>query len=290
MAQRKIGFFSLYSKNEDGEWEITDTLVSILNYICKQTRKVRKKDISNDRFCFLDKFIYNEEYGIIKLMFKSARHSYRAPLLNRNTGESRENPKTKEEGEQVKTHLLIKFKDGDVFVFLETGHGILSLKTITEYLNTFIKLYNDNHKKEYIDGYIGFYMIPRDNFYEVLESMKRVVCADIYIDKCVLGSDALNFTNRTEQVQQEIVFGIKPKKGQCIKDAIYDFLSKMTGSHKEIKRIRVKGKLEDSGESIIDTGFIVKKEYVDVEQSEDTGEFNTHDMFTKLENLANRCI
>lgn len=180
MAQRKIGFFSLYSKNEEAKWAVTDTLVTILNYISKQTKKVRKIDISNDRFCFLDMFIYNEEDGIIKLMFKSARHSYRAPLLNRNTAESRENPKTKEEGEQVKTHLLIKFKDGDVFVFLETGHGILSMKTITDYLNTFIKLYNDNHKKEYIDGYVEFHMIPRDNFNEVLDSMKRVVCADIY--------------------------------------------------------------------------------------------------------------
>lgn len=290
MAQRKIGFFTLFSKYEEAEWAVTDTLVTILNYISKQTKKVKKIDISNDRFCFLDMFIYNEEDGIIKLMFKSARHSYRAPLLNRNTAESREDPKTKEEGEQVKTHLLIKLKGGDVFVFLETGHGILSMKTITDYLNTFIKIYNDNHKKEYIDGYLEFHMIPRDNFNEVLDSMKRVVCADIYIDKSVLGSDALNFSNRTEQVQQEIVFGIKTKKGQCIKEAIYDFLSKMTGSRKEIKRIRVKGKLEDSGESIIDTGFIVKKEYVDVEQSEETGEYNTFDMFTKLENLANRCI
>ena len=44
------------------------------------------------------------------------------------------------------------------------------MKIITEYLNTFISIYNNNHKKEHIDGHFRFNMIPRDDFNEVLEN------------------------------------------------------------------------------------------------------------------------
>ena len=287
MAQRKIGFFSLNLRNEESEWNVKDILVSIFSYVSKQTKKGRKIDISDDRICFLDYYTFDESEGIMKLMLISAKHGYRAPLVNRKTTESRENPKTKDEGEQVKTHLLIKFKDGDVFAFLESGSGVLSMKFITDYINKSIASYNANHRRDRIDGYIGFDMIARDDFKDALDNMLRVTLAEVYVDKSILGSDALNFSNRTYSAQQEITLSVKPKKGQSIKDAVYDFLIGMTGSRQEIKRIRVKGKLTDKGESVIDTAFIIKKEFVEVQQNEDTGEYNTQDMFTQLEKLAN---
>ena len=39
--------------------------------------------------------------------------------------------------------------------------------------------------------------------------------------------------------------------------------------------MRVKGILPNNNESIIDTSFIIKKEYIDAQQNEDTGEINT---------------
>lgn len=41
-----------------------------------------------------------------------------------------------------------------------------------------------------------------------------------------------------------------------------------------------------NNESIIDTSFIIKKEYVEVEQNDDTGEFNSASMFAQLKFLA----
>lgn len=61
----------------------------------------------------------------------------------------------------------------------------------------------------------------------------------------------------------------------------------MTGGRTDIRRVRVKGKMSDSSESIIDTDFIIKKEYVDAQQDEDTGEYNTQYMFSQLELLSN---
>jgi len=287
MAQRRVGFFYLHFVDGENRLDIVENLIRILHFINGQTKKAKKLDISDDRICFLDNYEYDEGQNLLRILFKSARHSYRAPLINRNTAEARENPKTRDEGEQVKTHLLLKFVGGDAIVFLEMGKNILTLKTISGYLNTFVSVYNNSHRRERISGLFHFDVIPRDNFREVLDNMQRVVFAEIFIDKQILGGDALNFSNRLETVQENITIGLKTEKKESIKHVIYDVLAKMTGGRTDIRRVRVKGKMSDSSESIIDTDFIIKKEYVDAQQDEDTGEYNTQYMFSQLELLSN---
>lgn len=286
MVQRKIGFYYLHYKNGEEELQVEGGLLRLLQYIGAQSNRAKKLDIADDRICFLDFFEYDEEAGLLKILFKSAKHSYRAPLLNRNTVEARENPKTMEEGEQVKTHLFIKFVAGDAIVFLETGRNILTLKIIIDYLNTFISIFNNAHRRDRIEGGFCFDMIPRDDFSEVLDSMNRVLCAEVFIDKQILGSDALNFSDRIDHVQDNIIIEIRTERKETIKNTIYDIYSKLTGGRTDIKRIRVKGKTSDTNESIIDTSFINKKEYIDAQQNEDTGEYNTAYMFSQLEILS----
>jgi len=130
-------------------------------------------------------------------------------------------------------------------------------------------------------------MIPRDDFREVLDNMRRVMCASVYIEKRVLGNDALNFTEFTDTVQEDIILEVKSKRGESIKDTVYDFLAKLNGGRAFIQKIRVKGLLPNNNESIIDSSFIVKKEYVDAQQNEDTGEINTTYLFSQLLELSN---
>lgn len=286
MTKRKIGFYYLHYRNGDEVLGVESGLVRLLQYINAQSNRAKKQDISDDRICFLDIFEYNEDSCLLKMLFKSAKHSYRAPLLNRNTVEARENPKTMEEGEQIKTHLLIKFVNGDAIVFLETGRNVLTLKIITDYLNTFISIFNNAHRRDRIEGTFSFDMIPRDDFREVLDNMERVLCAEVFIDKQVLGSNALNFSDRIEHVQDNIILEIKTERRETIKHTIYDIFSRLTGGQSVIRRIRVKGKTSDTNESIIDTSFINKKEFIDAQQNEDTGEYNTAYMFSQLELLS----
>lgn len=288
--KRKVGFFYLTfhpSTDSVSTNEIKDELSRVLNFITSKSRKYKKQDITDERFCFLDSTESYSDSDIIKLLFKSAKHSYRAPLLNKNTVEERENPKTIEEGEQFKTHLLIKFINRDALVFLETYKNGLTLKLVTEYLNEFILRYNGNHKREKIKGYFSFDAVPRDDFREVLDNMNRVICASLYIEKQVLGSDTLNYSNMTDNIQEDIIIEVKSKRGESIKHTIYDFLAKFNGGKTAIRKMRVKGVLPNNNESIIDTSFIIKKEYVDAQQNEDTGEINTSYLFTQLEELSN---
>ena len=284
MTKRKIGFYYLFLKNGDLDLPVWSNLTRLLDFLMIQSRLNRKQDIPGDKIAFLDSYNSDEDGILLKLCFKSAKHSYRAPLIDKNTVEERENPKRIEEGEQMKTHALIKNRDGDAILFLETGGGMLTCNSITEYLNKMLAIYNAqyNNDDDKIEGGFCFNMIPRDDFREVLQSMTRVSCATIYTDKRILGSEILNFSEPSEELQEEVVLEIKAERKKNIIRHVYDFLDMITRANSNIHRIRVKGKLPNNNESIIDTGFIIKKEYVDVEQDEDTGQFNSRFMFSQL--------
>lgn len=193
-----------------------------------------------------------------------------------------------DEGEQMKTHALVKFKDGDAILFLETGGGMLSYHGLAEYLNRMLAFYNGQFTNDEgkILGHFCIDMILRDDFREVLNSMNRVSCATIFTDKRILGSEALNYSEPSEELKEEVVIELKAKRGKNIMQHIYDFLDRANGANSEIRRIRVKVKLPNNNEGIIDTGFIIKKEYVDAQQNEDTGEYNTAYMFSQLVSLS----
>ena len=288
MANRKIGFYFLSLRRRDFEFPIKDNLIQLLNYLQERTRLERKQDIGEDKIVFLDSCTQEGDDNLLKLLFKNAKHSYRAPLINKNTVEERENPKKIDEGEQMKTHALVKFKDGDAILFLETGGGMLSYHGLAEYLNRMLALYNGQFTNDEgkILGHFCIDMIPRDDFREILNSMNRVSCATIFTDKRILGSEALNYSEPSEELKEEVVIELKAKRGKNIMQHIYDFLDRANGANSEIRRIRVKVKLPNNNEGIIDTGFIIKKEYVDAQQNEDTGEYNTAYMFSQLVSLS----
>ena len=172
MANRKIGFYFLSLRQRDFEFPIKDNLIQLLNYLQERTRLERKQDIGEDKIVFLDSCTQEGDDNLLKLLFKNAKHSYRAPLINKNTVEERENPKEIDEGEQMKTHALVKFKDGDGILFLETGGGMLSYHGLAEYLNRMLALYNGQftNDERKILGHFCIDMIPRDDFREVLNT------------------------------------------------------------------------------------------------------------------------
>ena len=252
----------------------------------------RKQDVNNEKFAFLDNINYDttSEYHTMQILFKSAKHSYRAPLLDKNTVESRENPKTMSEGEQMKTHVLVKFKDGDAIIFLETGSNMLTCGNIVNYLNQALLSYNSQFREDdeqRLLGKFSFEMIARDDFQEILQGMDRVLCAEIFIDKSVLGTEVLNFSNSSEQVKENILLTIKAERKKSIKETLYDIIDKYNSAQSKIRRIRITGKNTNGNASIIDTDFIVKKEFIEVQQDSDTGEYISANVFSQLLALSN---
>lgn len=292
MAKRKISYNYLFLKMGEFEQPIENALSTILNYIISKEKVDRKQDVNNEKIAFLDNINYDttSEYHTMQILFKSAKHSYRAPLLDKNTVESRENPKTMSEGEQMKTHVLVKFKDGDAIIFLETGSNMLTCGNIVNYLNQALLSYNSQFREDdeqRLLGKFSFAMIARDDFQEILQGMDRVLCAEIFIDKSVLGSEVLNFSNSAEQVKENILLTIKAERKKSIKETLYDIIDKYNSAQSKIRRIRITGKNTNGNASIIDTDFIVKKEFIEVQQDSDTGEYISANVFSQLLALSN---
>lgn len=192
MAKRKIGFYYITLKKGDLELPTYEPMRFLLEYLVSLDRTQRKKDFDGSKFAFVDE--YSLEEGLITVLFKSAKHSYRAPLLNRNTVEARENPKTMEEGEQMKTHMVVKNMEDSVIALIETGSNLLTGNNIVEYFNYLISCYNANvPDDEKIEGHFSLSMMPSDDFREVLGSLTRVTIANVFIEKRLLGDGALCF-------------------------------------------------------------------------------------------------
>lgn len=285
--KKKVGLFFLTLVSEQNGLIILDELTKVLDYIQGKSKQAKKYDLSKDKFCFVADCKFDPDNTLHKLHFKSAAHSYRAKLIDKNTLEERDNPKKKEEGEGYKTHLAIKYINGDAIVILEQGQKAMSMKQVVEYLNKFILEFNRTHKREKMDYYFQFYAIPRDDFREILDSMSRVVCANIYSNKQILGSHALNFSDRLIPVRENIVIQVKAERESNIKHFVLDAFAKLMGGDVAISKLRVEGKNATNNDIIIDTDFITKKEYVDVQINEDTGEVNTPYMYDQLTVFAN---
>ena len=130
----------------------------------------------------------------------------------------------------------------------------------------------------------------KENFIEQLQAMNRVMKAVIYTDKRILGSDSLNYMERTSNVKEEMSINLSVKRGASMKDAILDAWNKLVAGRTEITRIRVEGEGEHDEKTVINTEQFAKIEYMEVNQNEDTGEFVTPEVFNWMMLIAQRSV
>lgn len=269
--------------NQNNPLETWNKLLGLLRHIQSLTRVQRKRDIERT-----EKFLLLESHAIsgdnkLNILFISARRNYRAPLLDSENLSARDNPKRLTEGEQVKTHISLKKTADSILCLLESGDSTLTIKQITKYLNSFIASYNHLLPEEQIlVGVFNSAIIARNDFDEILNDSARVMSAQIKAKKLLLGSDFMNFSNYTEEVMDEITIKVSAKRNKNIRRIILNILR---GNNSNINSMRVFCKMPDDTESVIDTGTIIRKEYIEVERNEVTGEFDTLSMFRKLNDL-----
>ncbi len=279
-TRRNISFFTLEA---DNGVDISEFMVSLIDKIKFLDKKERKQNLFNDRFCFLQRSDFKRD--AIKCLFVSAKHGTRLPLIDKNNLESRDNPKTKNEGEEEHTHMLMKFTNGECFVLLEQGRELLKMKDICNYFNAFY-----NKLDGTVNDPLSFTIVASEDFESALNNkISRLSLGEIYVDKQLLGRDSLNFSNRIDTVKDDIILQIKPQRGESIKDLIVDIFKKLDTEQSIIKRIRIKGKSEDGSECVADTLVsLTKRQSVIIQKEEDTGAIKTSNIFSQMEEISNR--
>ncbi len=290
MKKRKVAFYNIILRGSEDVNEMKAGLVRVLQYIHSLLPVERKEDLTPERFCYLDALQITGDGVYSKLLFKSARHSYRAPLLDKVTISARENPKMLTEGEQMKTHAVVKYFDDKIIMILEQGSNCMTSGNIARYLNCFLAEYNQANPEQSISGTFIAQSVLEEDFFEQLQAMSRVVKAMIVTDKRILGSNSLNYMRRTESIKKEVSINISVNRGGSMKDAIIDAWNAFCAESTEIVCIRVEGEGEHKEKTIINTEQFAKIEYVEVNQDADTGEFVSTEMFSWMMHIAQRYV
>jgi hypothetical protein len=263
----------------------------VLDYIGKLGKKAKFHDLQGNKFCFLetlDKKSVSENIFIYTGFFKSARNEFRPDLINKRTGAERKNPKEITEGDIEKTHFCIKIdkEANEVYLFFERNFWGVTIDNITDYLTVFTRQYCES-KKEKKNFTIIHLEIPRNTFLTEIESLSRTSLAEVYFDKKLLGSNALNFSNRFVSLKQNLILTAKASTKESITEVAVDLWNKLKQKDSPISKIRIRGIDQNKNEVLLDTTFACKTEYIQVDLNPDTGEVNSMQLYTGLKNIAN---
>lgn len=296
-VQRKI----LYKTLIKYQWSKGDTIkdrsqpfwevYEVVKLIKKKAKKDKIRDIKGDKFCFLENFSIqeNEDKSRIEIygFFKSARNQFRPNLVNRRTGNERANPKELAEGDIEKTHFVIVLdtNKNEVFFIHEFNYHGLTIKNVLDYFKYFAKLHA-TEKKLKKSFTLKHQVIPESGFIETLQSMKRVKLADVYLDKQLLGSDALNMSNKLVSVKNEMKLTIGSNPRESIKSTAVDIFNLFSSAGSSISKIRIEGKDERDNDILIDTSFMNKQELITVDRNSDTGELVSSQVYSELKELV----
>lgn len=285
IKKRKIGFYYLTLSDNEAHRKASVEVKKIINFICSQDKIKRRMSLNESKFCFLEDSQFYEVEMQQTLVFKSASHGYRAPLIDKETVEERDNPKTINEGESIKTHFLIKIKGDDVLLLGEKVFGGIAPLQLIDYLNYYKNIYNktNNLKPSFSFSYE---IIIKDNIKEELNKLNRVLSAQVHVDKQLLGGTALNFSERIESVKENIVIEIKASRKQSIKETAKDLLALLNGGSRQINKLRIQGKSTLGNDITIDTDFFEKREYLEAQINEETGVVNSNHILFQLKEIG----
>jgi len=275
--KRKIGFYYL-TINEGNQ--LQESFRQVITYINSLSKQDRIYELGNNKFCFLESYQTSNQNTRSTIIIKSAKHSFRPNLVHKDTVVERENPKQIQEGEIEKSHLVTKITSDSICFVLDKHFGGITIRQFINYLNQF------SHS---IDSEIairfGFEIVVKNDFLQEIENLSRVTCADLVVDKQLLGSEALNYSNRISHVKHEVVVTVKAKKQNSIEDFAKDIFAKFAGGERSINRIRIVGRNEDNNQVVLNTDFIERQEYVWADISEITGDISSDGIFIEMNSV-----
>ena len=171
-----------------------------------------------------------------------------------------------------------------MFLLFEINGNGITIGQLTDYLSKYIKeYYKLNDKKKNFS--IFYAKIGKTDFLDEIKKLKRTRVAEVYFDKSLLGSEALDFSNRTTSIKRNILLTAKAEKNESITEAAIDIFNKFSSPKNAISKVRIYGKDEDNGNVILDTSFIEKIEFLSSTLNMETGEIETAEMITSLKAL-----
>lgn len=279
-TKRKIGYYNLVFCKDNGDGnkffnsKVFVDFMKYLNSLNKEkklnknrkTKKVMKFDSAILSSIEFDEDEEKQKYISYKVLFKSCKYEHVPALMDSDTGDERKGDKKQNEGEVEKTHLYFTVVADEVKIIAEERKNGVSMNAIISYLN---KMFRDYHKfnkrkKEYS---IIYGLVQNTDFINTLDNMERVVAAELYMDKKILGSEAYNLLDREDKnIRRDIMISMKSKKSTSLgKHNLKELYKKIIGNGSEIHKIRIYGKNDNKKDIFLDSTIMKRADYLDAD-------------------------
>ncbi|WOE69127.1 hypothetical protein RZR97_08395 [Hydrogenimonas thermophila] len=282
ISKRKIRFytidFTLYQNSQEIMQNPNNIMQIFLANFNNTNSNNRKMDINNNRFCLLEED-YDFDGQYLSGYFISAKTQHRPPLIDEETLTRRENPKQLTEGEEERTHFVMKIDQStdEIILLLESRKVGITPLVIAKYIKKFL----NNSNIEY-----RYSIITRDNFIDELENLDQVKVCELFVEKEILGSEALNFSDINEQMQEEVSLTVKAKRYQSIKDKALEIARNVIGgTEQRIRRIKVLGLDNNNNPVTLNTTAAQLDSYVRVNLDEETKIVDTDDILRRMREM-----
>lgn len=287
VQKRKIVYYSIeFAKGEEKFFD-EKLFCEFLNYV--KTIPVAERifnDTNTKKAVDLAGILEETKEGIhmFKITFKSCKYNHSPDYMSSVDGSERASDKRLEEGEKELTHACIKINMNEAYTIFEQRRNGVTIGGVIKFFNKLLASFLEIKKIEE-KFYLFYSLIPADDFLESLNNVERIISANIYTEKKILGSGFLGLMDLDASVQDDLLICVKAKKGKGLAKAAARRLFNYTIAEGTVtSRVRIYAKDIDKLDVVLDSMGDRKVDEITVELNEN-GTVNSYSIFAKLEEL-----
>lgn len=271
---RKVFFYEIKClKDEESDF---DHLSQVLREIQNNKNNYSYNNTKDNRWYGVESVNFN--YDTIEVVLVCCKYKYRPNLINIQERTERPSPKTDDEGDKEKTHLLIRHST----IAYEQRRNGTAVSVFSRFLNQ--AWYQIG---EELDGDVRSILLKQvidTDFLTKIRTANKVKNAKFVVDSSLVGSPFFNF-NEDNGVQDEVVLEIKAKRRCSIDKTFFiDKLERVLSEGETVKKVTADIYDEDDNHRIINTEEFSKQITINVSKNE-YGEIDTEDIFMKMRDL-----
>lgn len=178
-----------------------------------------------------------------KVVFKSCKYNHSPDYMSSLDGSEGPTDKLLSEGDKELTHMCFRVDGSEAYTILEERHNGVAIGAVVAYYNRLLKKFIAESEDLEDNFVIWSSIIPFDDFLTALGKTNRIVSAEIFVEKKVIGTDYLNLMDDDASSQDDLIITVKVKPRHSLtKRTIENAFNAITSGGTEMGRICVRGK------------------------------------------------
>lgn len=249
-------------------------LRNVIEAIQNQDVSHRKVDFDKSEKVVILENSEKKDNNIYWITLKTGKYGYTANLIDRHTGEERNNDKTIDEGEKELTHMCLKILENNAICALESNRDGAGARLICNYFEHFIKKINSDYR-------LSFSWISTKGIADILEKANRIMAVDVECSYLDIAEDIFRNMYGNE-VKETFAVQFRPERRKSLaKDKVMKLYSELDPNGK-IRRLRIKMRTDEGDDVLLDSMLDKVRDKVSVE-TDSKGVILSRRIFSELQ-------